>query len=48
MVGNVYWQENDLSRITTYCQKDVITTVRVFQKFKNEAFVSDEDIQVVL
>jgi len=29
-VTRVYWQEHDLPRIVTYCQKDVETTARVF------------------
>jgi hypothetical protein len=29
-VTRVYWQEKDLQRIATYCQKDVETTARVF------------------
>lgn len=29
-VGRVYWVEKDLSRISTYCQKDVETTARVY------------------
>lgn len=34
MVGNVYWEENNLERIKEYCQKDVITTAKVLLKFK--------------
>ncbi|WP_230688183.1 ribonuclease H-like domain-containing protein [Hymenobacter jeongseonensis] len=29
-VGHTYWTEKDLKRIVTYCEKDVITTARVF------------------
>ena len=29
-VTRVYWQEQNLARIVTYCQKDVETTARVF------------------
>ena len=29
-VTRVYWQEQNLARIVTYCQKDVDTTARVF------------------
>ena len=47
MVGNVYWQENDLSRITTYCQKDVVTVVRLLQKWKQEALIEEENIQII-
>lgn len=34
-VWKVYWQENDLERIKTYCQKDVITIVQVLCKYQN-------------
>jgi len=35
MVGTVYWQENNLERIATYCAKDVLTSARVFLRLKN-------------
>lgn len=35
-VCNVYYKENDLSRIVTYCEKDVRTLCRVFLKFKGK------------
>ena len=34
-VGEVYWKENDLQRIVTYCQKDIITTANILLRFKN-------------
>lgn len=47
MVGSVYWIENDLERIKTYCQKDVITTARLLQRFKGLPFLTDEQITYV-
>lgn len=44
MVGDIYWKERDLERIKTYCQKDVITTARLLQKFKGLSALSDEQI----
>ena len=45
MVGKVYWEENDLERIDTYCLKDVITTARVLMKMKGmEPFADDKII----
>lgn len=32
-VGRVFWAENDLARIVHYCEKDVVTTARVFLHF---------------
>ena len=46
-VGGVYWVENDLERIKTYCQKDVITTARLLQKFKGLPPLNDEQITLV-
>lgn len=44
MVGKVYWEENGLERIKTYCQKDVITTARLLQKFKGLPILTDDNI----
>ena len=35
MVGQVYWQENDLPRIAAYCQKDIVTVANIILRFKN-------------
>jgi hypothetical protein len=35
-VGSVYWNEGDLPRIVTYCQKDVSAIVNLFLRFKCE------------
>ncbi|WP_026903076.1 3'-5' exonuclease [Pedobacter glucosidilyticus] len=48
MVGDVYWNEKNLERISTYCQKDVITTARLLQKFKGLEMVKDEHITIVV
>lgn len=32
MVGDIYWDQNDLSRIITYCEKDVVTSCMVLMK----------------
>ena len=41
-VGRVYWQEGDLARIATYCQKDVETTARVLLHFWGASQLWDE------
>jgi len=46
-VRNVYWKEKDLKRISTYCQKDVITTARLLQRFKGLNIIKDEQITIV-
>lgn len=43
-VGDVFWKEKDVERIATYCQKDVIAIARLFQKYRGEKIVEEEDI----
>jgi 3'-5' exonuclease len=44
MVGHVYWQENDIERIRQYCEKDVVTVLNLFLKFRNQPLLSDENV----
>ena len=44
-VARVYYEENDLERIVAYCHKDVVALIQLFLKFRNEALVSEENIQ---
>ncbi|MFD2164222.1 3'-5' exonuclease [Paradesertivirga mongoliensis] len=46
-VHRVYWQERDLNRIKTYCQKDVITTAQLILKFKSRSLIEEEQILIV-
>lgn len=46
-VHQVYWQENNLQRIVTYCQKDVITTAQLLLKFKCSPLMPDNLITLV-
>ncbi len=44
-VCRVYWQEDGLSRIVEYCQKDVITVARLLLRFKGDSqLLSESDI----
>ncbi len=43
-VWHVYWKEKELERIKTYCEKDTITVVRLFQAFRGEESVKEDDI----
>lgn len=47
-VCRVYWQEQDLSRIVEYCQKDVVTVARLLLRFKGDKqlLVNDEVVLV--
>ena len=47
-VAEVYWKENNLNRITTYCQKDVVTVVRLYQKMNLLPTVEDSNISIII
>ncbi|MES2847467.1 MAG: ribonuclease H-like domain-containing protein [Bacteroidota bacterium] len=47
MVGHVYWNENDLERIATYCQKDVVTVANIILRFKHLPLLKEEQIVFV-
>lgn len=43
MVRDVFYKENDLERIVTYCELDVVTTAQVFIRLRgNELLVANE------
>jgi DNA polymerase elongation subunit (family B) len=46
-VGAVFWKEKDIERIKEYCQKDVLTTMRLFQAYRGEPFWKDEQVTEV-
>lgn len=46
-VKQVYYEEKNLPRIVTYCQKDVITTAQVLLKFKGMEVIPEENITIV-
>jgi len=46
-VHQVYWQEKNLQRIVTYCQKDVITTAQLLLKFKCRPLMPEHLITIV-
>jgi uncharacterized protein YprB with RNaseH-like and TPR domain len=47
MVGHVYWNENQLDRICTYCQKDVVATAQLIRRYRGEDLIKDEMITIV-
>ncbi|MDC6385571.1 3'-5' exonuclease [Flagellimonas taeanensis] len=47
MVKDVFYEENDLDRIVTYCELDVVTTAQVFLRMRNEELLSDDEIKKV-
>ena len=47
MVKDVFYKENDLDRIVTYCELDVVTTAQVFLRLRNEELLEDDDIKKI-
>ena len=47
MVGSVYWEEKNLERIVSYCEKDVLTIAHLLRKYMGMDLIKDEDIIVV-
>lgn len=48
MVREVYYKDNDLDRIVSYCELDVITTAQVFLKLRNEELLVEKEVTKVL
>ena len=48
MVRQVYYEENDLDRIITYCELDVLTTAQVFLRLRNDRLLEDSEIKKVI
>jgi 3'-5' exonuclease len=44
MVWTVYWNDKDLQRIVTYCQKDVVTLAQIFLRMNNEPLIKKDNI----
>lgn len=47
MVSGIYYNDGDLERIKTYCEKDVATLARLMVKFKGEGEIPDSVITSV-
>lgn len=45
-VGRVYWVDNDLERIRTYCQKDVLTVAQILLRYSGKALLTPEQIHL--
>jgi 3'-5' exonuclease len=46
MVWKVYWEEKNLQRIVTYCQKDVVTVAQILLRMNGEGLIKEEDIEI--
>ena len=43
-VRNVFYVENNIDRIITYCEKDTVTVAQIFLKLRNEALLEAHEI----
>jgi hypothetical protein len=43
-VGRVYWEEQDLDRITLYCEKDVLATIQLFLRFRRLPILEEHQV----
>jgi predicted PolB exonuclease-like 3'-5' exonuclease len=46
-VATVYYKENNLPRIITYCQKDVIATTQVWLRMNGFSLIETENVKFV-
>ena len=46
-VAEVFWKDNDLQRIVTYCQKDVLTIAQLFLRYQGKPLISRENVVIV-
>lgn len=45
-VGAVYWEQQNIEQIRTYCQKDIVTVAQILLRFRNEKLLDDDQIIV--
>jgi predicted PolB exonuclease-like 3'-5' exonuclease len=45
MVAGIYWNDHDLKRIVTYCEKDVLAVAQVLFRFMNLPFIEPERVE---
>ena len=45
-VHEVYWKDKNITRIVTYCQKDVVTVAQVFLRMQGESLIKRENIEI--
>jgi predicted PolB exonuclease-like 3'-5' exonuclease len=43
-VATVYYEEQNLQRIISYCEKDVVTVAQVFLRLRKESLLREEEI----
>jgi hypothetical protein len=43
----VYWEEKDLKRIVTYCQKDTLTVAQLVLRYMQAPLLAPEEVDEV-
>lgn len=43
-VRDVFYEDNDLDRIITYCEKDTVTVAQIFLRLRNESLLTEDEI----
>jgi len=43
-VANVYYQQKNIQRIVTYCEKDTLAVAQILLRFNNQELLKEEDI----
>lgn len=46
-VRNVFYNEGDIDRIATYCEKDTITVAQILLRFRNDTLLDDDEILIL-
>lgn len=46
MVGQAYWKENALDRITRYCEKDVCTVIQIMLRYAGCTMLAETQIEL--
>lgn len=46
-VRNVFYNEGDIERIATYCEKDTITVAQILLRFHNDTLLDDDEILIL-
>lgn len=44
MVCGVYYKDNDIDKIVTYCEKDTVAVAQILLRLRNEELLTDEEI----
>lgn len=43
----MYYEENDIHRIATYCEKDTITVAQILLRLRYEPLLTDDEILII-